>query len=85
VFSDSPEVWSVAPDGSHLHKLTRFPDFAASYSPDGHKILAADLNLPGCGCLGLVLVNPKGHIEARVLTSKQFPGLGVEVEWGVAP
>jgi Tol biopolymer transport system component len=85
VRSDNSNVWSVAPDGTHLHLLTRFPSFVATYAPNGRTILASDLNLSVCGCQGLVLLNLDGTIQRRVITSRQFPGVGVEIDWAVAP
>jgi TolB protein len=79
-------VWTVAPDGSHLHQLTHFLSYSGSYSPDGQKLLATDFDVPGCGCNGLVLLNRDGSIRRRVITAQRVRGLAAwTFDWGVAP
>jgi Tol biopolymer transport system component len=76
-------LWTVQPDGSELRALVRWPSAAGSYAPNGGKILVSGLP-PGCGCSGLVLINPNGTGGTPVVTSKDVPGAGGEIDWGVA-
>jgi Tol biopolymer transport system component len=80
VFTDNcclphSNVWVMRPDGSGLREITHFPvghqGGAASYSPDGRKIvLVSDLAYPDACCGDLYVMNADGSNLHTIVRNK---------------
>jgi len=78
----APQVYTVRPDGSHLHQVTHdasngWPDF----SPDGRKIIFGRYPFSGLGASHIFTMNTNG-VQRHQITSG-FPDQ--QPAWGTSP